>query len=143
MVDSKFIIKVRYGSHNAQWKVKRWSGECEMKVKSQKFLTRPWHRWTQNLYCYLLIFWLFIRTAVYAIRYTYLYLYKVVRTLPWVFVKKKGFKNQNKINVRFCTRFNDCTVQILQFREWKSGGGFAVTIYNTLRVHKWEAENSQ
>ena len=31
----------------------------------------------------------------------------------------------------------------MQFREWKSGGGIAATIYNTLRVHKWEADNSE
>ena len=28
----------------------------------------------------------------------------------------------------------------MQFGEWRSSGGIAVTIYNTLRVHKWEAE---
>ena len=28
----------------------------------------------------------------------------------------------------------------MQFREWRSSGGIAVTIYNTLRVHKGEAK---
>ena len=28
----------------------------------------------------------------------------------------------------------------MQFGEWRRSGGIAVTIYNTLRVHKWEAE---
>ena len=130
--------------------------------EEEHFLTRPWHGglktctvidWysdyssEQQFWCRrthpLHIMKNLIINSTLCTLYLYIYLYKVARTLPRAFVKKKGFKNQNKINVRFCTRFNDCTVQIMQFREWKSGGGIAVTIYNTLRVHKWEAENSQ